>query len=121
MEQTDVKVGDWVSFREGQGQINLIYGDTVTIDTYQPNIAELEPIPLTMEILEKNGFTVGNYNEWANPICDSIHFSIYNYKKKEWGLYARGAMEEVCLTTIKYVHEFQHLLWAVGLDIKIKV
>lgn len=85
------------------------------------NITELEPIPLTMEILEKNGFTVGNYNEWANPICDFIHFSIYNYKKKEWGVYARGTTEKVCLTTIKYVHEFQHLLWALGLNDKIKV
>ena len=121
MNQSDTKIGDWFSFNEGQGQISLIYGDTVIIDGYQLNIAELEPIPLTIEILEKNGFTIGNYNEWTNPICDFIHFSIYNYKKKEWGFYARGAMEEVCLTTIKYVHEFQHLLWALGLNDKIKV
>ena len=56
MEQTDVKVGDWFEFSEGQGQINLIYGDTVIIDGYQLNIAELEPIPLTKEILRKNKF-----------------------------------------------------------------
>lgn len=119
MYQTDIRIGDWVSHREGYGQINLIYGDTVIIDTYQSDIAALEPIPLTIEMLENNGFTVGNYNEWSNPICSFLHFSIDNYEKKEFGVYARETMEEVYLTTIKYVHEFQHILYALNVHCNI--
>ena len=55
MDINEIKIGDWFEFSEGRGQISLIYGDTVTIGTYQPDIAELKPIPLTKEILEKNG------------------------------------------------------------------
>ena len=79
----------------------------------------LKPIPLTMEILEHNGFTVGNYNEWSNPKCDFLHFVIDSLDENKWSVYARRAEDEVQLTTIKYVHELQHLLF--GLDINIKI
>ena len=79
----------------------------------------LKPISLTMEILEHNGFTVGNYNEWSNPKCSFLHFVIDSLDENKWSVYARRTKDEVQLTTIKYVHELQHLLF--GLDINIKI
>ena len=82
-------------------------------------LKSLKPIPLTMEILEHNGFTVGNYNEWNNPKCNFLHFVIDSLDENKWSVYARRTKDEVQLTTIKYVHELQHLLF--GLDINIKI
>lgn len=117
MEQTDVKVGDWVSFREGQGQINLIYGDTVTIDTYQPNIAELEPIPLTKEILEKNGWKLieGEYTKDDCKVCECLyliqnHFSFSTFDS--WTVIVGDSY----IGTIYYLHELQHILWMLRED-----
>lgn len=89
MKIRDIEIGDCFEFSEGRGQISLIYGDTVTIGTYQPNIVELKSISLTMEILGHNGFTVGNYNEWSNPKCDFLHFVIDNSDKNKWSVYTR--------------------------------
>lgn len=80
---------------------------------------DVEPIPLTMEILEKNGFTVGNYNEWSNHCCSFLHFVIDNFEKNEWGVYVRKTADEIHLTTIRYVHELQHLLYTLDVHCNI--
>lgn len=116
MVQTDIKVGDWVSYREGQGQINLIYGDTVIIDTYQPNIAELEPIPITKEILEKNGWKLkeGEYTKDCS-VCNGLyliqnHFNFSTFDS--WTV----IVGDTYIGTIYYLHELQHLLWVLRED-----
>lgn len=78
-------------------------------------------ILFTMEILEYNGFTVGNYNEWSNPKCNFLHFVIDSSDKNKWSVFARRAEGEVRLTTIKYVHELQHLLFGLGINIKVEI
>lgn len=81
----------------------------------------VKPIPLTMEILEYNGFTVGNYNEWNNPQCSFLHFVIDSLDKNKWVVYARRTEDEVQLASIKYVHELQHLLFGLGININIEI
>lgn len=85
------------------------------------SMGNIKPIPLTMEILEKNGFTVGNYNEWNNPQCSFLHFAIDSSVKNKWIVYARRTKDEVQLAAIKYVHELQHLLFGLDIDIKIEI
>lgn len=127
MRVSDIKMGDWFEFGEGQGQISLIYGDTVIINGYQPNIAELQPIPLTKEILEKSG--------WHKSECMSVRGRARLYRlgsaidKDETVVcfYAQDIFLEmwqehnIVKKEIKYVHELQHLLWALGLDNDLKI
>ena len=69
----------------------------------------LDPIPLTPEILEKNGFKDGQffaellYGEWQ-IMCDCSHIAM----RHEGG----WLMDIPC----KYVHELQHCLKLVGID-----
>lgn len=126
MNISEIKIGDWFEFSEGQGQISLIYGDTVIIDGYQLDIAELEPIPLTKEILEKNGWEVGSVK---HPIIDSrIAAEMSQFARKSFvalmfDKYQRSFNYDFGnrRLSIHHVHELQHLLWTIGLDDNLKV
>lgn len=116
MNQSDIKIGDWFSFSEDQGQISLIYGDTVIIDGYQLNIAELEPIPLTKEILEKNGWELkeGEYTKDCK-VCECLyliqnHFSFSTFDS--WTVIVGDSY----IGTIYHLHELQHILWVLKED-----
>ena len=126
MDINEIKIGDWFEFSEGRGQISLIYGDTVTIGTYQPDIAELKPIPLTKEILEKNGWEVGSLRL---PLVDGrTNAEMLQFARKSFvGLLFDRTEKyfsydfENHRFSIRYVHELQHLLWTLGLDDNLKV
>ncbi len=111
MKLLNIKIGDWFSFNEGQGQISLIYGDTVTINSYQPNIAELDPIPLTKEIIEKNGWKFVSSEIWYKFKNSDIEINLWNSKNGKWAVHIQGNF----VVMIHYVHELQHILWALGL------
>lgn len=76
-------------------------------DIWPTHLSNLKPIPLTIEVLEKNGFT-DNYKEddlcYAQSCGDiiGIHISGKN-----------GIMEEMYF---KYVHELQHALKLCGIE-----
>lgn len=117
MKQTELMIGDWVTgkkWKENPFQITcindggkFIYGKTVT-STVGPFFAEeLEPIPLTTEILKKNGFTENyRYDDLSyiqsNGTVTGTHINSEN-----------GEMEEMYF---KYVHEVQNALRLCGLD-----
>ena len=73
----------------------------------------LEPIPLTAEILGKNGFVPDNFSPYYLPIKDgSVRFS-----KHQYGLYCNilrpyQRYDGVC----NYVHNLQHALRLCGID-----
>lgn len=74
---------------------------------------EIEPIPLTTELLEKNGFRL----EWDGDIklmvCDDVVIEIgNNYKRFEDGkMYLRKV-----LVSLHYVHQLQHALRLCGIE-----
>ena len=90
---------------------------------------EIIPIPLTSEILKKNG--------WKKYICISeiwysdevfidgdkddeksyIYFELH-HKGNCWDIFQR---DELLRKGIKYVHQLQHLLFGLGLNHEIKV
>ena len=83
------------------------------------NSREIDPIPLTPEILERNGFemredtVVYAKNRLAlKPLDDEKGYQV--------GL---GSLRlfYVKVSVIKYVHELQHILWALGLDANLKI
>lgn len=117
--------GDWVQFlAEGKLTQMRVVGiednerfiQTEETDTYYVNNI-YKPIPLTPEILEKNGFKLNKMESELHKVCDvkllaydfptvlGNHFFIeYNTEKK------RAYLTDHCFISIMYVHEFQHLL-----------
>ena len=117
--------GDWVQFlAEGKLTQMRVVGiednerfiQTEETDTYY-NKEIYEPIPLTPEILEKNGFKLNKTESELHKVCGvkllaydfptvlGNHFFIeYNTEKK------RAYLTDHCFIPIMYVHELQHLL-----------
>lgn len=74
------------------------------------------PIPLTPEILEKNGFTkdldLDNVHYWFTLIDEHIRFSI---------LHVRNVFQWLGPLDFKYVHELQHALRLCGIKKEIEL
>ena len=78
------------------------------IQTYND---EVSPIPLTTEILEKNGWKSIN-GKYALKIKNANYVVL---EFTEDGIYAY-INEKTMLFTIKYIHELQHLLFGFGIN-----
>ena len=122
----NVMAGDWVQFlTEGKLTQMRVVGiedngrfiQTEETDTYY-NKEIYEPIPLTPEILEKNGFKLNEEESKSlseisktkilaydfPEVLGNRFFIEYNTEKKI------AYLTDHCLTPIRYVHEFQQLL-----------
>ncbi len=124
MNATDLMVGDWVYNTHnrqnehvqeiGSGLVMLDYNDLYEYD-------EIEPIPLTPEILEKNGFEVTrNISSSRNKDVWSLHVSKYkifhiteHHNKK---IFPYFWIEIGSNSDIKYVHQLQHALRLCGIE-----
>lgn len=87
----------------------------------------LLPIPLTPKILEKNKFEVGYpeniYNKFIGPMRGLIRFLSIENKHTEWKVFIKYSSLDfqVLLRSVNYVHELQHILWALGEDANLKI
>lgn len=112
MKASDLMVGDWVldTYTNKPMKIESINGGNPRFGQ------DLEPIPLTPEILEKNGFKdMGFFGKleigpWR-LICDSSNLAVLH----------EGREEEYINIPISYVHELQHALRLCGIDLDIKL
>lgn len=86
-------------------------------------LEDLRPIPLTNEILLKNGFKKDTEGEecWLNKIamftpneCDD------NILKKSWNCHINGLLNSFD-GVIEYVHELQHALRLCKININLKI
>ena len=83
----------------------------------------IEGIPLTSEFLEKNGFKEEQHQkEGTSEWYDFYHYDIginivYEVEGNKFAAYLDGKK----LREIKYLHELQHILWALGLNAELKV
>lgn len=116
MKATDLMIGDWVAckkWKEKPFQITrindsgrFVYGKTAN-STIAPLIAEeLEPIPLTAEILEKNGFEY-MYDEYGCWLFGKIELRERESYNGLFEVEINIAKETIY---IHYVHELQHAL-----------
>lgn len=82
----------------------------------------VEGIPITPEILEKNGFEMreGTVLYAKNRLALKPLDEGKGYQAYQIGL---GSLRLFCVEVrfVKYVHELQHILWALGLDAELKV
>lgn len=106
MEQNKYIPGDWVidkmDLPPGYVQIKQIREKTLTLKSgWIVYINDIKPIPLTFEMLEKNGW------KWDGQ--DFVGACL---------LYPEGNyfVFDAFRTKIKYVHQLQHLLFGLGID-----
>ena len=83
----------------------------------------IEGIPLTPELLEKNGFKEEQHQkEGTSEWYDFYHYDlginiVYEVDGNKFAAYLDGKK----LREIQYVHELQHILWALGLNAELKI
>lgn len=125
MKANELMVNDWVSYEGAKCRVaGFLYGKCeVTFPRigetiYDVPLKYILPIPLTPEILEKNGFVPDNFSPYYLPIEDgSIRFS-----KHQYGLYCNILLpyqryDGVC----NYVHQLQHALRLCGIEKEIVI
>ena len=126
MKANDLMIGDWVMDGKNIAQITLITCDGIIETTFNKssNIEVIEPIPLTSEILEKNGFTKSTPPPGIHARCyeldnkkDKYHLTIADYNKYKRLLLDVDSEDSECFNIkCDYVHEFQHALRLCGID-----
>lgn len=90
--------------------------------------SELSPIPLTLEILKKNGWETTTHRidednfewyEYENPDVKEIVFQYY--PQSDIDMFSTFYYGDSEMIQINYVHELQHLLFGLGIDYKIEI
>lgn len=125
MKIKELSVGDWVALENQPFEvigINPPYVDLLgngnrlrLSDVYNENLL---PIPLTAEILEKNGFRLvvvnKKFNDWHdNNITIRKYYNEYNYH-----LFVCGQKVEFKML---FIHQLQHALRLAGMEKEIEV
>lgn len=83
----------------------------------------IEGIPLTPKLLEKNGFKEEQHQkEGTSEWYDYYHYDlginiVYEVEGNKFAAYLDGKK----LREIQYAHELQHILWALGLNAELKI
>lgn len=126
MKPEEIMVGDWimfpnsiekvqeVSFVEGKGYC-ASFSASATLFPISTDL--LKPIPITPEILEKNGFLIYDdaYYLWENAKEDIVR--LYTDDNHTWFLYM---CSDICghidYLEINNVHELQHALRLCKID-----
>lgn len=123
MKIEELSIGDWVrhTFYEENVQIVRIYGDSERVLAERGKMSischlnHFEPIPLTPEILEKNGFvkselvTVIEWYHWKDIYIgfkDGLIYTSIN-GREIWGM--------------RHVHQLQHILRLAGIEKEIEL
>lgn len=117
-------VGDWVFYGGTPIKVENVYEDFINFQHDIPFVqeeflieqTEVEPIPLTPEILEKNGFTLkeeekGMYGVTIAPYYtrDDVPFEVF-CDGEPFAIWFKDPVN------IKYVHELQRALRLCGIN-----
>ena len=134
MEAKDLMIGDWVQVPclidntenyNAWCQIKQLRDcDLDVIGFKELSYDEICPIPLTPEILEKNGFTKSAPPPGIHARCHNLdnkeekyHLTIANYNKYKRLLLNVDSVDSECFNIrCDYVHELQHALRICGIE-----
>lgn len=127
MKASEVMIGDWVYNKENQRNemVSEISGDSnyvMLLTNHLYEFDEIEPIPLTAEILEKNGWVLNLSNDKYQQ--DFPHDTVADFstgRTETFYDYVELEYEQSCaswiMTVLRYfkcwvdnVHELQHAL-----------
>ena len=141
MKAEELMIGDWVYNKHHKKNIKITPFDFFTHGHLpsgrqyfigEPELVsgkDLEPIPLTPEILEKNGLNKCHEEGWSlfkykdDDNKKMALYQIYWYKEEPFLEIASYTSDfgEFGRPGIKYVHELQHALRLCGITLNIKV
>jgi hypothetical protein len=92
-------------------------------------LSEVKPIPLTSEILKKNGWKLHKCHKRSD--YDDVSWSSYRkpeetnisliFYPEEKAFFLFLYAQEISETPIRYVHQFQHILWALDNNVNFKI
>ena len=113
LKVTDLMVGDWCYIKDYPMSAQPMQ---VKEEHFVRSLVEFEPIPLTPEILEKNGFRVEHNIGFYALIGIDDRVELQNDKEymnsvNEWHVHIDS--EDYCTIAsceLTYVHELQHIL-----------
>lgn len=126
MKATDLMIGDWFVTKKAKEMPmriisidKFIYGKTADGIKIGPFFAEeVVPMPLTTEILLKNGFPsddwIGSFPEDENY---DVEIAIGEGNRITWSI----NFDEYTIKELKYVHELQHAMNLFGIEKEIVV
>ena len=142
LQLSDLSVGDWVRWNDKTYRVCVIDGVSLTVElaeelggTIEVAIDELIGIPLTPEILEKNGFKRSAKYTAAYRVPYVWRFGRRMDEKVIVNLFVEGESDEVVLPMprirgggytlafilIRFVHELQHALRLAGFEKEIEL
>lgn len=116
IKNTDIRIGNWVY--DGEMKRNCVIaeirGESVLLDPSPyagTKLSWLMPIELSPEVLEAVGFEWDNdTNEYANYV---IKANIRLHAADDYNVvWVTGDAFECDLCTVKYLHEFQNLIYS---------
>lgn len=125
IEVEDLMVGDWVYIKEYP---TIAQPMQVKKEHFVRSLVEFEPIPITPEILEKNGFYDRSEGSKFNYVILTNEYQISYYPKvNRFSIYKKGIDpfydkdKFFCgfKNIVKYVHELQHALKQCRIEKKI--
>lgn len=127
-------VGDWITNRNGFPMQITNVGEDYAYATFEGNEGDPwefddkgdqpQPIPLTAEILEKNGFGMFKYDRWVqyyrifgNSVIPFVLYSTIGGEmlSQEVDIFSTSTNTN-CGIDVNYVHEIQHALRLCGLN-----
>lgn len=136
LQAKDLMIGDWIMFPNSIEKIQEVayvegkgycasFAASATL--FPIPIDKLEPIPLTKEILENNGFVGDGYAHLF--IDDTTHLQYYYHehrlRKYYYGIDEYDNHREVKDITFQchcyYVHELQHALKLCGIEKEVQL
>ena len=110
-----------------KGVATLSYTDDTDDGPWDAWCCNIEGIPISPEILEKNGFKVRVSRVYYTKLIGDANILQRNIaierKRNDWAVFIRYKKmpDSVLLRHIQHVHELQHILWALGLDAELKI
>lgn len=133
MEIKDLQIRDWVMFPHGIDKIvDLTYIEgkglcssfAASATLFPVPIEQIKPIPLTPEILEKNGFEKEIVSGDTFFTLDDIVLENNHEFGFDFGRFYRDSEDGfvfVGIITIKYIHELQNTLRLCGIEKEITI
>lgn len=124
MKFEDLQVGDWVLIHEPECKGHRIdyiceMDEEVGADGELYSIDDIRPIPLTQEILGRNGFDVSDKEVMQYHFeedGEKYHFSLRQMYDKDGKPHGFSFNAFNVLTLIDYVHQLQHALRLCGIE-----
>lgn len=124
----DLMVGDWVIVYEKsmpvKAKVEGVYGKMATVLGHQRIVEKsfVEPIPLTPEILEKNGVVKPKLSWWRRLESPCGALWLAQHTDGSWWLYSSDDCDKhENFAEIHYVHQLQHALRLCGIEMEIEL